>query len=128
MIDRGEAVNLARNWLDDPLHGITDNGIDALAKAVLAMDADISAQSEAPLMVGGFCRDRERCLKEAGRYHWLKTNAVHVSIVTEKQSFCLYGKDLDAVIDMASASLPQPDGETQHGARALRGKPAKEPA
>lgn len=43
-LDRGEAVNLARNWLDDPMRHITDNGIEALAKAVLAMDAYLLTQ------------------------------------------------------------------------------------
>lgn len=41
-IDRGDAVNLARNWLDDPVRGITDKGIAKLAQAVLAMDAELS--------------------------------------------------------------------------------------
>ena len=38
VIDRGEAVNLARNWLTDPVRGITDKGIECLARAVMAMD------------------------------------------------------------------------------------------
>lgn len=48
MIDRSEAVNLARNWLDGDEHegiGITYKGVKALAEAVLKMDEYIKAQS-----------------------------------------------------------------------------------
>ena len=38
-LDRGDAVNLARNYLDGMyLNGLTPKGVETLAKAVMAMD------------------------------------------------------------------------------------------
>ena len=43
-LDRGDAVNIARNVLDvdSRIGGLTDKGVKTLAEAVLAMDAELS--------------------------------------------------------------------------------------
>lgn len=54
-IDRSEAVNLARNWIADPVRGITDKGIETLAVAVLRMDSYISAALQEAVMIWRSC-------------------------------------------------------------------------
>lgn len=94
MIDRSDAVNLARDWTTRPQVDMTTKGIFCLAEAVLRMDE--------------YIRSGEAMERDAARYRWLR---VHSTNPVEPWSTHPNPESLDTSLDEAIDAAMQSGDE-----------------
>jgi len=116
--DRGDAVNLARNVLEDPALAITPKGVRILAEAVMKLDAAILADRAARAPQAGWEQD-------AKRFAWLADHLWQCTFRFNKEpntpkGFTLtcrdtcesaIGNELRRFIDTAIAAAPNAQEE-----------------